>query len=114
MIDLYFEAFEQKDLNALREMFSDDVVLQDPVVGKVRGLDAVINIYQTMFIANDFQIKLLRQCQQGDGSFAVEFSLVVTDHTGKNTVVDGVDLIELRNGKIASLRAYLDTSVQSR
>mgnify|MGYP001119764899 CR=1 FL=1 len=110
MIEKYFEAFNAKDLLTIRELFSPKVTLQDPVVGKVEGIEAVMAIYEKMFDGNEFELILNRQFQQGT-FYAVEFSLKITNIEGAKSLIEGMDVIEIREDKIQSLRAYLDTSV---
>ena len=111
MIEAYFKAFENKDIEAIETMFDGSVVLQDPVVGKVEGLRNVLAIYRAMFAANDFAVELRRSYHEGEDAVAVEFGLETTDSDGTKTRVDGVDLIEISGAKITSVRAYLDASV---
>jgi len=111
MIYEYFQAFEAKDLEAIRRMLTSDVVLQDPFVGKVEGKESVIRVYQQMFVESSFDLQLQRQYYYNDHSCAIEFHLMITNTKGEQSLIEGIDLIELRDGKIASLRAYLDTSL---
>ncbi len=111
MIDQYFKAFEAKDLASIEQMFAPNVVLQDPFVGRVEGVDSVIAIYQEMFAENEFDLQLRREYQK-ENQHAIEFRLVITDKKGNKTLIEGIDLIEFHNDKIAFIRAYLDTSVQ--
>ena len=108
MIQEYFMAFERKDLDTIKSMFKNDVILQDPFVGKVEGIESVIQIYKTMFAENSFNLQLRRRYQRNEYSYAIEFHLVVTDAKGEQTLIDGIDLIEFVDGKISYLRAYLD------
>lgn len=113
MIEEYFKAFEAEDLKKIEELFGDDICLQDPFVGKVEGKDRVLDIYQDMFANNSFQLTLKRRFEANACSHAVEFSLIVIPEKGDPIRVDGVDLIEMRDNRIVSLRAYLDTSVKA-
>ena len=110
MIEEYFDAFADKDIAKLRALFSTGVSLQDPVVGKVEGIEAVLAIYQEMFKQNEFDLRLKRKYNHGHESYATEFSLLVTDTNENQSWIEGVDLIEVKNDKIISIRAYLDTS----
>ena len=45
----YYKLWENKDLSGLKDMFSNDVVLIDPVVKKVEGIDAVLAVNSDIF-----------------------------------------------------------------
>lgn len=110
-MDDYFTAFAAKDLAAIKEMFAPNVSLQDPFVGLVEGFDAVVKVYEQMFRENDFEL-IMRRRFGDDKAGVYEFSLAVTNLNNQQTThLDGVDFIEARGGKITSIRAYLDTSV---
>jgi ketosteroid isomerase-like protein len=108
IITEYMRAFERKDLSALRSMFCDDVTLQDPFVGKIEGIERVLDICKGIFDGNVLKTELRRLFKSEAGHFAQEFSLVVTDSEGKRTLVEGVDCFELAGNKIKSLRAYVE------
>ena len=107
-IGQYFEAFCGKDIDTIRAMFAREVTLQDPFVGRVEGLENVMQVYQEMFAGNEFELEIRRQYQQDGQSYAVEFSLIITNRDGERTFIEGVDCIELRKEKIIAIRAYLD------
>ena len=102
-------AFERKDLEAVRAMFTDDITLQDPFVGKVEGMDRVLEVCRGIFKGNELRIELRRLFKTEDGQYAQEFSLLVTDATGKKTLVEGVDCFQLSGNKINFLRAYVES-----
>ena len=110
IVEEYFDAFFRKDIPAISSMLDDQIVLQDPVVGRVSGKNNVLGIYEKIFEEFDIEINIKRTYSKTDLLFAVEFSLVLIDKHKNSTFVDGVDLIELSEQKIISIRAYLDTS----
>ena len=112
MINEYFDAFVRKDLDTIAEMFHPEVSLQDPFVKVVKGKDAVLEIYKSMFAGNNFEIEIKRQFKENDQSFAVEFGLTVKPNGKDEQYLEGIDLVELKDGKIISLRAYLDTNAE--
>jgi len=108
MIDQYFEAFRTKDLNSLKHILHPQIVLQDPIVGKIEGMARVLPIYEDFFIKNEYSLGLKRKFQKDQNLYAVEFSIVIYGKNKEDQIVDGIDLIEIRDNKILSVRAYLD------
>jgi ketosteroid isomerase-like protein len=108
LITEYMRAFERKDLAALRGMLWEDVTLQDPFVGKIEGIEKVLDICRGIFDGNTLKTDLRRLFKSDTGQFAQEFSLLVTDSQGKRTLVEGVDCFEIVGNKIKSLRAYVE------
>lgn len=108
----YLQAFGARDLARIERILTDDVTLQDPFVGLVKGKGKVLEIYRGFFEAHSrVNLDLKRQYQLSHDSVAVEFTLRFSGSDGKETVIEGVDCIEISNGKIAAIRAYLDTKV---
>jgi len=103
LTEQYISAFSNKDLDAISALLADDFVLEDPVVkrlkGKTAALEAISNIFtgcsQIEFFAKNIY-------QDGDTTM-IEF--VLTLDTKR---LDGVDILNWRDGKIQELRAYLD------
>lgn len=108
IVEKYFQAFAKRDLRALEELLTDDVTLQDPFVGILRGKAAVLELNRSMFSGPAFDLEVRRTWSRGAESFVVEFSLTL-DPAGVRNVIGGVDCFELWSGRIASIRAYLDT-----
>lgn len=108
LIAEYFQAFGKRDDRASEDLFSDDVVLQDPIVGIVRGKAAVLEVVRDIFRCHSLRIEVRRHLA-GGRLHMVECQLEITDHRGDRQLMGGVDLIEVADGKIQSLRAYLDT-----
>jgi ketosteroid isomerase-like protein len=108
LLQAYFAAFAGRDDRAIAEFLADDVVLQDPIVGIVRGKAAVLEVMRHIFRCHSLRLDIRRHVP-GGLFHMVEFRLEITDDRGESQVVEGVDLIEVADGKIQSLRAYLDT-----
>lgn len=98
----YANAFHLHDLAAVGTMLDDDFVLEDPA-GRFEGKEKVLEYIQGIFDANpDLAFDVLRLYVCEPGVTIIEFRLVVG---GK--VLIGTDVIEWRQGKLNSLRAYL-------
>ena len=108
MISQYMEAFANKDLGALTEMFSDNVTLQDPFVGKVQGKEHVLNICKDIFEGNSLELTLGRTFHSDTGSKAQEFVLLLRNDEHKETRIEGIDCFTFQNGKISAIRAYVE------
>ena len=101
----YIDAFASKDLGAVMSIFSGDAVLEDPIVNRVVGKKSISEVIGRIFNeceSLNFGAKNIFEAN-GDVTI-VEFVLEID-----SVQLDGVDVIEWRNGKIIELRAYLDT-----
>lgn len=103
LTERYIAAFSAKDLDGVAGLIAEDFALEDPVVkridGKAAALEAVSKIF-TGCSALNFSAKKIYQ--DGNTTF-IEFILQLDA-----TRLEGVDIIEWRDGKIVELRAYLD------
>jgi len=99
----YIEAFDNKDIKKVTELFTDDFVLEDPVVkrieGKIEVEEAIHGIFNSCNSLS-FQAKNIYQDKQ---TTIIEFELKLD-----NTILSGIDIIEWENNKMKELRAYLD------
>lgn len=99
----YVEAFNNKDIKTVSDLFSNDFVLEDPVVKRIEGkknsVEAVENIFNSCeklsFEAKNIYIE--------NQITIIEFILIID-----NTILTGTDIIEWENNKMKELRAYLD------
>jgi len=109
LIERYFKSFQARNLADIEAMFSEDVTLQDPIVGLVKGKSAVLLEYKKIFDAHPkIEMELKRIYTRNEDSCAVEFELFLQTVDGKRVQVDGVDCIEFKAERINSVRAYLD------
>jgi hypothetical protein len=98
----YFEAFEKKDINAIRELFDPDVKLRDWEIS-VSGIDSVLAATNEIFCsAESISIKLI--CIIQSPAFVVVELDISIDNINPIHVVD---LIEFSStGKICAIRAF--------
>lgn len=103
LTEQYILAFSNKDLNAISVMLTDDFVLEDPVVerlvGKTAALEAISNIFTGCSRIEFFA----KNIYHDGGTTMIEFVLILDDMR-----LDGMDILDWRDGKIQELRAYLD------
>jgi ketosteroid isomerase-like protein len=99
----YIEAFTSKDLDKCAKLFTEDFVLEDPVVKRIEGKEEVLKAIKGIFdscTTLDFSAKNIYQDNQ---TTIIEFILKLDD-----TVLMGTDIIEWEDNKMKELRAYLD------
>jgi limonene-1,2-epoxide hydrolase len=114
LVQKYFEAFQNKDLECIGKMLAPTATLQDPALGLVSGRSTVLKTYQKIFEGCEkMQLVLKRLFSDGNSSWAAEFSFSFEDTQGKSHTIGGVDLMEFEGDKIQSIRAYLDTRADS-
>ena len=99
----YIEAFNNKDLEKISELFTNDFALEDPVVKRIEGKVEVLKSIQNLF---DSCTKLsfeAKNIYQDNKTTIIEFILKLDE-----TVLAGTDIIEWESNKMKELRAYLD------
>ena len=103
-IKKYFVNFENKNIEGLKELFSDDVILADwntSAKGLPEVVDANINIFNSVS-----SIKIIQNStyyNENNKKFACDISIIINDSETLNVV----DLIEFdNNGKIKGINAY--------
>jgi steroid delta-isomerase len=103
-IKKYFVNFENKNIEGLKRLFSDDVILADwniSAKGLPEVIDANINIFNSIS-----SIKIIQNstyCNENNKKFACDISVVINE----SETLDVVDLIEFNNnGKIKAIKAY--------
>ena len=111
LIEKYCEAFGRRDLSTISNLLDKNIILQDSIIGKISGKNDVLKIFEKMFdqFKIDFEVKKIYS--SSNYSFAIEFYLILIDEQKNEQTVEGVDLIQLSEDKIISIRAYLDTSL---
>ncbi|MBT5491117.1 nuclear transport factor 2 family protein [bacterium] len=99
----YIESFTSKDLDKCAKLFTEDFVLEDPVVKRIEGKEEVLKAIKGIFdscTTLDFSAKNIYQDNQ---TTIIEFILKLDD-----AVLMGTDIIEWEGNKMKELRAYLD------
>ena len=100
---IYLKKYEEKDLQAMDEMFSDDIVLRDwkiRVEGKALAMSETRKNFEA---ARSIEIEVLATYENRD---TVAAELIIT--VDKSEILHVVDVISFNEeGKIKSIRAYL-------
>lgn len=99
----YIAAFDNKDIESISNMIKDDFILEDPVVKRIQGKDAVLETIQGIFNSCDKLDFKAKNIFCDDNTTIIEFIL---DLDG--TVLEGIDIIEWDGNIMKELRAYLD------
>lgn len=102
----YFHAFEMKDIECITNMFASDIVLKDPYVKEVKGLNTVLDIYSDIFhncvSITIEKIAIFVDCFSATAVGEIELYCGITK-------IEVVDIIEYTSdGKIRKITAYLD------
>lgn len=99
----YIEAFNNKNLIKISELFLDNFSLEDPVVKRIEGKDNVIIAIKGIFDSCEKLSFKDKNIYQDGQTTIIEFILKLDD-----VILTGVDIIEWENNKMRELRAYLD------
>lgn len=97
----------RRDLPRLLTHFTADAEVLTPE-GRYAGQDAIAALYAGSFAAYPrLEVTVIGRFA-GRGQHAFEYSAVLTDPAGVPWLVEGVNLITVRDGLIARLRSYED------
>ena len=99
----YIRAFCAKNIEAVAELMTDDVALEDPVIKRIEGKSAVLAAISGIFNGcHTLSFRDKKVFQDRHTTF-IEFVLKLDD-----TTLEGVDIIVWENNQIKEIRAYLD------
>lgn len=88
LMDKLTDAFSNRNLEALREIYADDVVVTTPDAGTVRGIDEAIRYHQGMLDAfPEFRYEMTAMHESGDS--AIDQGDVIGRNTGPLALPDG-------------------------
>jgi limonene-1,2-epoxide hydrolase len=99
----YIEAFNNKDLGKVANLFINDFALEDPVVKRIEGKEKVIEAIKGIFESCETLAFEAKNIYQDNQTTIIEFILKLDD-----TTFTGIDIIEWEDNKMKELRAYLD------
>jgi dTDP-glucose pyrophosphorylase len=100
----YIKAFNEKNLDKISLMLSDDFVLEDPIVKRIKGKSSVLDAIKKIF-ENCNELIFSAKNIYFDGTITIiEFELQIDD-----TSLKGTDVIEWSGQEMKELRAYFDT-----
>ncbi|MDC0415207.1 nuclear transport factor 2 family protein [Gammaproteobacteria bacterium] len=99
----YIKAFNEKNLESCSKLFSDNFILEDPVVNSVAGKNKALDVIKNIFDVYDTLSFKSKNIYQDDTITIIEFILVLD-----KKIIEGVDVIEWHDGKMLTLRAYFN------
>lgn len=103
LTEAYIRAFDARDLDAVGALLADDFSLEDPVVKRIDGKAAALAMMKGMFDGCATLSFRAKHVYVDGATSLIEFTLDLDA-----THLQGVDIIEWRDGKMQALRAYLD------
>jgi len=99
----YFEAFSNKDLDTLTELYSEDVTLADWEPFFFDGKEQVLDANKTLFESLESVNIVVKRIGSNDKNVFAEIDILINDATQLFVV----DILEFdQNQKIKSIRAY--------
>jgi uncharacterized protein (TIGR02246 family) len=100
------------DLDALLEHFTPDGTFHQSN-GRDPRAHAAIRAMTEEFLRKypQCKVEILREYGDGERSAAIEFRATIADPEGKVSVVQGVQLVEIEDGKFTSVRGYEEQPV---
>jgi len=102
IVNRYIQAFEQSDINLIRDIYADDATVEDPVGSEpIKGMDAILEFYQKG-LASGVKLSLTQEIRVAGNSVAFAFDAKMPD-----MVIRPIDVFEVNaQGKVQSMRAY--------
>ena len=113
----YFDALGRRDLRALAEHWSDDGVADIVPLGVLRGHNEIIGLFRELFAAVPDLETTMTRVVAGEHEAVAEWrasghftgqAFQGVEPTGTRVEWRGIDLIEVADGKNASVTAYYD------
>lgn len=117
IIHKFADAFNRQDLEALLDCFTETAIYHDTFYGAHSGRAGLGVLFERMFRdGKDYTWKMnVVVSDQLRAAAEWTFDYTVTDavprSAGRKVRIDGMSLFELKDGKIASYREYIDTGV---
>lgn len=102
MVHRYVEAFEKQDMNIIREIYSQDALVEDPVGTDVHiGIDAVCAFYEGA-LKSGAKLALSGEPRCSGNAVAFPFQVQMP-----GIAIDIIDVFEFNaEGKVNSMKAY--------
>jgi ketosteroid isomerase-like protein len=98
----YFDAFSNKDIERLKEIYHENVYLID-WIANIEGKELVINANQLLFKQfPNLKIQIEEIIKDDNGNNACQIKIFLEE----NNTIDVCDIIKVINGKIFSIHAY--------
>jgi ketosteroid isomerase-like protein len=103
----YWAAECRRDVEAVLEHYHADAVYED-ASGRYAGAAAIRGFYEGSARAYPgLELTIVRDVTAGDVG-ALEFVAVLIDPDGRRSVIRGVNLVTVRDGRFTQVRSYED------
>ena len=105
--ETYWRAEESRDVSRVLSNFHEDAVFH-PVSGPLHGRDEIATFYTGM--GDTFpglEVSIVHEVASGNEA-SLEWEATLIDHDGQRYPIRGVNIVKVRDGKIAHMRAYYD------
>jgi uncharacterized protein (TIGR02246 family) len=108
LIDRHDEAWNRQDAGALTDVYTEDVVFHNHTAGEaaVEGRDAVVAHVAEIFERWPGMSFTSRRLYLADGFCTSEWTAQATTTDGRRIEWDGVDVMPIRDGRIARKDVY--------
>lgn len=102
LTELYIKFFNQRNIAALKSIFSCEMVLDDPCVGSVKGGEDVLMFIKKLYQDNPSLEFVPLNIIASESQSVIQFKLVLD-----KCILDGVDLMHWAEGEIQYIKVYL-------
>jgi ketosteroid isomerase-like protein len=107
-----WDAESRHDFDALLDHFLPDATFHQSDGREHRGHAAIRTMTEDFCRAYPgCEVEILREYGDGETSAAIEFRATITDVEGNVSILQGVQLVELKDGKFKSVRGYEEQPV---
>ncbi|HWL66664.1 MAG TPA: nuclear transport factor 2 family protein [Actinomycetota bacterium] len=110
-VEHFNEAFNSHDVDRIMSLMTDDVVFEStspaPDGQRFEGQAAVSAVWQELFSSTPDAYFESEEIFVGDDRAAIRWIYTFTDSNGSKQHVRGVDVIHVRNGKVAEKLSYV-------
>ena len=101
LIDEYFNAWNLRDIDALKKIFSDNILLEDWEIKEI-GLSAVIEANKKIFNEVPNIKAHVQRIAMGHNCVFCELKISIN----AEEIIDVVDIITIKDDKITEIKAY--------
>jgi hypothetical protein len=107
LAEAYWAAEERRDVAAIMAHYHPDAAYQD-AAGRRQGEREIREFYVTSVATYPaLRVDIVAEYPGVDGA-ALEFVAVLTDHSGRDHVIRGVNVFRVADGRFTSVRSYED------
>jgi ketosteroid isomerase-like protein len=115
MLRLFCDAVERRNGNALAELFTEDGVYHDVFYGAFEGRAKIAELIDDWFYrtATDFRWDMHDPVSDGETLYArytFSYRSILPEAKGARVMFEGVAIMKLRDGKIASYHEVANTA----